>query len=89
MTHCHAPVRPLTRLAAVALSAAALTLTGCATQDPNPAAANELRLPQAGARHGGADMLRRVGTFERVGHGHSQYAAASACQSHDGAYQNT
>ncbi|NMV38935.1 DUF1254 domain-containing protein [Ralstonia insidiosa] len=48
MTHCHAPVRPLTRLAAVALSAAALTLTGCATQDPNPAAANELRLPQAG-----------------------------------------
>ena len=34
-----------------------------------------LRLPQAGARHGGADMLRRIGTFERVGHGHGQYAA--------------
>lgn len=48
MTHCCAPARPLTKLAAVALSVAALTLAGCSTQNPEPAASTELRLPQPG-----------------------------------------
>ena len=34
-----------------------------------------LRLPQAGARHGGFNLPVRVGAFERVGHGHGKYAA--------------
>ena len=54
MTHCPAPARPLTKLAAVALSAAAsaltLSLTGCSTQNANTTATAtapiEQRLPQ-------------------------------------------
>ncbi|CAJ0801611.1 hypothetical protein LMG7141_03993 [Ralstonia condita] len=47
MTHCPAPARLLMRLAVVALSAAALTQTGCSTQPPpaTPPAA-QMRLPQ-------------------------------------------
>jgi len=50
MTHCPAPARRLKRLATVALSVAALTLTGCATQNPTTTpvatAATEPHLPQ-------------------------------------------
>ena len=48
MTHCLAPARWLTKLAAVALSVAALALSGCATQTPDTTAGAELRLPQPG-----------------------------------------
>ncbi|MFW6165956.1 MAG: DUF1254 domain-containing protein [Ralstonia sp.] len=47
MTHGHAPARPLTRLAALALSIAALTLTGCATQPDDPPPVVAQRNPQA------------------------------------------
>ncbi len=47
MTHRHAPVRRLTRLAALALSVAALVLTGCSTPSPAPVAAVEPRSLQA------------------------------------------
>jgi len=52
MTHCHAPARPLSKLAAVALSVVAsaltlsLSLSGCATQNANTTAPIEQRLPQ-------------------------------------------
>ena len=50
MTHCPAPARPLTKLAAVALSVAAsaltLGLTGCSTQNAATTAPIEQRLPQ-------------------------------------------
>lgn len=50
MTHCPAPVRRPTRLAAMALSAAAaaftLSLSGCSTQTPDTTAPIEQRLPQ-------------------------------------------
>lgn len=46
MTHCPARERQLTRLAAVALSVAALTLAGCSTQNPPTTAPVEQRLPQ-------------------------------------------
>jgi len=50
MTHCPAPARPLTKLAAVALSVAAsaltLSLTGCSTQNAATTAPIEQRLPQ-------------------------------------------
>lgn len=46
MTHCPAPPRLLTRLAAVALSVAAFTLSGCSTQNAETTAPVEQRLPQ-------------------------------------------
>ncbi|MCL6469153.1 MAG: hypothetical protein I4O48_12655, partial [Ralstonia sp.] len=50
MTHCPAPARPLTQLAAVALSVVAwaitLGLAGCSTQNTATTAPIEQRLPQ-------------------------------------------